>query len=96
MWLFASTLAVCITVIYLARTLGVPKLEVYVSPKPTEPPASNTEPVPTPPLEVMMFCARESEPHAREVMLARAHKLYEKHNDWGQVLSDLQQLEQDD
>ena len=93
MWLFASTLAFCITLIYLARTLGPLKLEAYVAPKPLEPFAAEP-PIPAPPLELMMFCAQESEPHAREVMLTRAHKLYEKHGNWDQAFSALQQQEQ--
>lgn len=92
MWMFLTTLVVCATLIYLARTVGPPKLEILIAPKvpPHEAPA---DALPQPPVELMMFCAAESEAHAREVMLARAHKLYQQHGDWEKVLTILQRQE---
>lgn len=92
MWLFASVVAICATVIYLARTLGPPRLEVLIAPKvpPVGPEGTPESSIPQPPIEVMMFCAQESEPHAREVMLARAHKLYAQSRSWDDVMAVLQ------
>lgn len=96
MWLFFTAVLVCATAIYLARTVGPPRLEILIAPKvpPSNDPASTAD-IPQPPLEVMLFCAQESEPHAREVMLSRAHKAYAELKDWDAVLRVLQTQEQE-
>lgn len=94
MWLFLSVLAICITY-YLASRFGVPlvRLEVLVAPavgQPVTTPPSGPEPAPE---AVLMFCAQESEPHAREAMLRKAFRLREELGDWDSVLRTLQAQE---
>lgn len=47
------------------------------------------------PREVLLYCAQESEQFAREAMLRRAVKLYEKCGNWDTVLRALQREEGD-
>lgn len=60
-----------------------------------QPPVAPTpgDSLPTPPNDVLQWCAQESDEWAREEMLQKAHRLHGEFGDWDKVLQELQQSE---
>ncbi len=93
MWFFLSTVVACVTLYLLARQLLSasfrPSLDIAIALKPPSGPGGDVM-APTPPEDVLRFCAQESEQFAREQLLADAHVLYRDLRDWDAVLQALQ------
>lgn len=96
MYMLCSVLAICLTVIYLARYAGAQKWQPQLvialqvagahSQQPIVAPDEELETMrSTAPKDILEFCSQESEPFAVEDQLRKAYRLYAKHQDWSTV-----------